>query len=380
MKIATLLFTYNRSQHTQQVLDALSRNSVLPEKLFIFHDGLKCEEDFDEWSKVNKLVRGMNKCNTEIIESSHNKGLAVSIVSGVSYAFEEYDAVIVLEDDCVPTVGFVSYMIQCFEKYERDKRVYSITGYSFPAGLKKGTYDVYGGGRISSWGWGTWKDRWEKYQKDYELIKKMKQEERASKNLAIWGSDLENTLVGNVEGECDSWAVFWALKVIEKEGICINPYKSLIKNIGFDGSGIHCGATDIWDVKAIEDEKTVFHLPNEVAISNEIIEAYIPMFGQYTAINEDNGIKEKVLVYGAGNFYQQKEQQICEKYFVQAFIDRKKKGWLAGKQVIKEKDINRYEYDWILVMISDSQECMKVVKELAKQKVDPQKILTGHDL
>ena len=108
-------------------------------------------------------------------------------------------------------------MYQCFEKYQNNKKIYSLSGYSWPIDVEKTQYDVYGCGRISSWGWGTWKDRWEIYQKDYELIKRMKQEKLMSRNLEIWGHDLEDTLVGNVKGECDSWAVFWALNVIEKE-------------------------------------------------------------------------------------------------------------------------------------------------------------------
>ena len=53
MKIATILFTYNRSEHTKKVLDALKENSVLPEKLYVFQDGLKIETHKEEWEKVN---------------------------------------------------------------------------------------------------------------------------------------------------------------------------------------------------------------------------------------------------------------------------------------------------------------------------------------
>lgn len=380
MKIATLLFTYDRSWHTEQVLTALSKSYMLPEKLFIFQDGLKNDEDSDEWKKVNDLIKEVDWCDTEIIVSEYNKGLASSIVTGIACAFEKYDAVIVLEDDCVPAVGFMSFMKQCFEKYAENKQIYSVTGYSFPAELEEGEYDVYGCGRISSWGWGTWKDRWEQYEKDYELVKKMIQQERASKNLAIWGSDLEETVVGNVRGTCDSWAVFWALKVIEKEGICIFPYNSLIKNVGFDGTGVHCGSTDRWEIKSMEYEKTLFHIPDEVVISNETIEAYIPLFGHHAANNQDDGIKEKILVYGAGNFYRRNEKKICEKYFVQAYIDRGKKGWLDGKKVIKRNEIEQYAYDWILVMIQDAEESMEVIKQLTEQKVDSKRILIGRDL
>lgn len=255
MKIATLLFTYHRSYHTGQVISALKRSTVQPQKLFVFQDGLKQGDDGGQWREVNNLINSIDWCDKEVITAEYNKGLANSIVAGINYAFREYDAVIVLEDDCVPTVNFIDFMQQCFEKYKDKKDVYSVSGYSWPITLEKREYDVYGCGRISSWGWGTWKDRWSIYEKDYELVSKMKKEKRTSANLAIWGCDLEDTLVGNVRGVCNSWAVFWALNVISKEGICINPYESFIRNIGMDGTGVHCGATNQFEVKCIDEEK-----------------------------------------------------------------------------------------------------------------------------
>ena len=145
MKIAVLLFTYKRSDHTKKVIDALRKNIVLPENLFIFQDGLKNDDNYDEWKKVNNLLHDINWCDKEIIVSDFNKGLADSIVSGINYAFHERDAdaVIVLEDDCVPAANFLVFMNQCLEKYQDDKDVYSVSGYSWPIVLKKGKYDIY---------------------------------------------------------------------------------------------------------------------------------------------------------------------------------------------------------------------------------------------
>ena len=60
MKVATIIFTYNRSVHTEKVLTALRENKILPEKLFLFQDGLKNELHRDEWNKVNRLI--LNNC------------------------------------------------------------------------------------------------------------------------------------------------------------------------------------------------------------------------------------------------------------------------------------------------------------------------------
>ncbi len=380
MKTATLLFTYHRSHHTQTVLKALKNNMRYPEKLFVFQDGLKADEDEDEWQRVNRLINEVDWCDTEIIVSEYNKGLAASIIAGVTYVFREYDAVIVMEDDCVPAPAFMDFMQQCINKYQHNEKIHSVSGYAYPVSLKKNKYDVYACGRISSWGWGTWKDRWVHFEKDYELVKKMKQAEKISRNLAMWGSDLESILVGNIRGICDSWAVFWALDAIYREKICLNPYESLIQNIGLDGSGTHCGCSDEFDVAVMGRQKKIFDLPENIDITDETSEAFTPLFGSYTAVNGSKETKEKILVYGLGNFYLRNERQICNVYFVEAFIDREQQGWFAGKRIIKKKKIDQYTYDRILVMIQDEKDCQEVVKELLMRQIDSEKILIGRDL
>ena len=114
MKTAIAIFVYDRSYHASKVLEALKDNTILPEKLFIFQDGMKTETDQCEWKKVNSLITDIDWCEKEIIVSEYNKGLACSIVSGVSYVLKNYEAIIVLEDDCVPMQNFVGFMLQCF--------------------------------------------------------------------------------------------------------------------------------------------------------------------------------------------------------------------------------------------------------------------------
>lgn len=364
MKIATIIFVYNRSNHTKAVLEGLKHNYILPEMLFIFQDGLKDKDSEQEWKEVNRLIHKIDWCNTEIIVSNDNKGLSTSIVTGINYVFKRYDAVIVLEDDCVPTANFIAFMNQCFEKYKNNKKIYSIGGYSWPILLERKKYDIYGCGRISSWGWGTWKDRWIIYEKDYEIIKKMKQDEELSRNLAIWGNDLEDTLVGNVKGICDSWAVFWALNVILKRGICINPYQSFIRNIGMDGSGVHCGISNQFDVECIDSKKDNFYLPDELSLLNETMMSFASLYGSYTAISKCTDNTKRALVYGVGNFYLANEKYINQEYFIEKFIDIYKKGYFEGKEIIKPDEIKNCQFDKLIVMIYDQKISMDIFEQM----------------
>ena len=139
MNIGITVFAYNRSWHLSKVLEGLEKNEGIS-KLYIFQDGLKCEQHRMEWEKTQYVIKNIDWCEVIYSQSPYNKGLAKSIVDGVNTVFIENDAVIVLEDDCVPASNFISYMIQCFDKYAEQEEVYSVSGYSWPIILPENEY------------------------------------------------------------------------------------------------------------------------------------------------------------------------------------------------------------------------------------------------
>ena len=277
MTIATILFTYNRSRHTRQVLDSLSRNTILPDKLYIFQDGPKETTSKEEWEAVGNVINNVSWCDTEVVISDQNKGLANSIKSGVSKVFQLYDAVIVLEDDCVSHPQFMVYMVKALKKYEQNKEVYHIGASSEPVDAEGNGTDAYFMGRINSCGWGTWKDRWEQFNNDYTMIAQIKRDERLYEWFKLWGEDTEACVLGNIDGTSDSWAAFWALTVIMKKGYCLAPYESLITNIGFDNTGVH--SKDVQPIlKLRSNEKTEkIVLPDKI----EFVRNYKKVFSNY---------------------------------------------------------------------------------------------------
>ena len=278
MKIGTIIFTYHRSEHTKKVVEALKKNNLLPQKLYIFQDGRKESTDVAGWEKVNRIIREIDWCEKELHISKKNKGLAKSVVEGVSHVLKECEAVIVLEDDCVPHKQFMQFMVSALHIYKEQKKVYSVSGYSWDIHLSQREADAYFNGRICSYGWGTWEDRWSQYEEDYNIITKIKNNPKESSRLQIWGQDLEGMLAGNVLGKCNSWAAFWALKVIEKGGYCLSPYKQLIDNIGYDGSGEHCVQLQEQTVNWKDKESETFQFPQRIEICRECEEEFKFLF------------------------------------------------------------------------------------------------------
>lgn len=379
MKIGIVVFAYNRSLHLSKTLDALRKNKGI-DKIYFFQDGLKIETHREEWEKTKDVIQAVDWCKTVYFLREKNEGLRKSILDGINYVFQENDAIIVLEDDCVPTSNFMTFMRQSLKKYKDYEQVYSVSGYAWPLELKEKKTDAYFCGRISSWGWGTWKDRWNKLEINYEIIREMKSDINHSQQLAIWGNDMEDILVNNVKGITDSWAVFWGLNVIKQGGLNLTPYYSLIDNIGQDGSGVHCGDVEIEKVKMMDETIERFELPDELSIGEEVKCKFPALFnGVYHG--DSNTCKPKAVIYGMGNFYKKNERIISNQYNVIMYIDKNNNGYYAGRKIGKIRDIGSIQSDIIILMILDISEAIKIARELnEKYNIPFKKIKMGQEL
>lgn len=244
-----IVFGYNRPNHLQDTLFALNNCDLADEtNLYIFCDGPKGEPT-PEILKVRETVEqfcGISKFkNTKYYFSKINKGLAKSIINGVTDIINEYGKVIVLEDDLVCSSNFLIFMNQALGYYGSCKNIWSISGYTFSnKELVNLNDDVFFMGRASSWGWATWKDRWDTidwevtdYKKfQFNLIKRLK--------FARWGRDLPIMLDQQVHSNINSWAIRWVYEQSKQNKLSVYPKKSLIENRGADGSGEHKANTN----------------------------------------------------------------------------------------------------------------------------------------
>ena len=137
-----IVFCYNRKEHLEKTLYALEQNRLANQsEIYIFADGSRGEKDKEAVEEVRdylKVYRTKTCFKTiEVIESEKNKGLANSIIEGVSRIIEKYGKVIVVEDDLVTSADFLEYMNQTLDFYEEDEKIWSVTGYTLPLkGLK----------------------------------------------------------------------------------------------------------------------------------------------------------------------------------------------------------------------------------------------------
>jgi len=243
------LFVYNRPIHTQKVVEALQKNSdAIHSKLYIFSDAPKNEESYEKVKQVRdyiKIITGFKSIT--IKEQTQNLGLAKSIIGGVTEIVNNFGKIIVLEDDIETSPFFLKFMNSALNFYEKEERVWAITGRQWPIDTSKLPEAFF----LYDWpctGWGTWASRWKFFDKNPD---KYISEISLKKDIYVFNrqgtSDVYSQLTMNKTGEIDTWAIFWASEIFLNKGLSLFPAKSLIRNIGFDGSGVHCGAATITD-------------------------------------------------------------------------------------------------------------------------------------
>lgn len=235
------IFTYNRPLHTQKALDALANNPGAGQsRLVIFSDGAKDEQSKLLVNHVRRICEGIHGFKeVQMVVREQNMGLAGNIINGLTELFKTEEALIVLEDDLVVSPGFLLFMNRAIDFY-RDGKVFSVCGYT-PANIVPDGYafSTYLAPRIGSWGWATWRDRWELADWQVQRFRQFIHSDDEIKAFNEAGNDLTSMLIKQQLGKNNSWAIRFAYAGFCQKMPSVYPVKSLVENLGVDGSGTH---------------------------------------------------------------------------------------------------------------------------------------------
>lgn len=253
MPAPVALFVYNRPDHTRRTLEALRANrGAADTPLYVFADGPKPEATDAERERIREtrdvVCRTAWTRDVTLVESAENRGLADSIVNGVQRVLDTHGRVIVLEDDILTSPGFLEFMNAALELYADDSRVMHVSGYMYPLGLRaRGTVFLR---VLSCWGWATWSRAWQHYSDDVAgHLRALNTPYRVRKFNVEGHADFYRQLLDNRSGRIHSWAVRWYASWLARGGLTLFPTQSLVRNIGHDGSGVHCGQDQRFDTE-----------------------------------------------------------------------------------------------------------------------------------
>lgn len=257
------LFVYNRPKHTERTLKFLKQNELAAEsRLFVFSDGPKTVAEEDLVKEVRELLKNIDGFKSvEIIERKENMGLANSVIAGVSRLVKDYKQVIVFEDDLITSPYTLNYFNDALNRYRKEDSVMHIGAYMYHL-QEKELPETFFYRAATSWGWATWDRAWQHFEPNIDtLMAQFDAKKRAAfsidHTMNFW-----KQMQDFKRGKNNSWAIRWYASIFLKGGLTLNPTHSLVNNIGHDGSGVHSGINDIYNV--IINPKQITTFPKEI--------------------------------------------------------------------------------------------------------------------
>lgn len=248
MNCPVALFAYKRPQHLRQVVESLQANpEASVTDLFIFCDAAVRSEDRSAVDSVREYARSVSGFKQIIVvEREMNLGLSRSITEGVSELCRRYGRAAVVEDDVLVSPHFLGWVNAALNKYEHDDRVMSVGCYVFPTPTV--LPETFFLSLPDCWGWAVWDRSWKQYRSDGKALLRALAERGLEHRFDFEGAyPYTEMLRAQTLGKNDSWAVRWSASVLLSGGLTVYPGRSMTRNIGFDGTGTHCGVDGGYD-------------------------------------------------------------------------------------------------------------------------------------
>ncbi len=264
------LFVYSRPHHARRSLQSLLSNpEAAISSITVYCDGPRSETEMELVEATRRAVRELAPSGTRVVEREHNHGLANSIIAGVTELCAEHGRVIVVEDDLVLSRTALGFLNMALDRFADEERVMHISAYMFPVRQHLPAAFFYR--EATCWGWATWDRAWQRFEPNPAVI----QEYVTSRGLVSEFNVRDSMYFWEMLGQqsqrrIDSWAIRWYGSMFMHSGLALHPGQSLVRNEGFDGSGVHCVNTSEFEVELSE---VLPALPDEIVESEVAVRA-----------------------------------------------------------------------------------------------------------
>lgn len=237
-----LYIIFNRLDTVKRTFPVIAAQK--PARLFIAADGPRVsrEGEAEKCREVrNFVLSNINwNCDVQTLFREENLGCGENVHRAITWFFDNVEQGIILEDDCLPDPSFFAYCETLLDYYKNDERIMHIAGDNPLIQCKNWPYSYYYARLMHCWGWASWKRAWKKYEFVLSDVTKTLSDNAYFKNRKV-REHYEYIFRGFEKKPfiTDTWDYQWTYAVFKANGICINPAKNLVTNIGFDGEGAH---------------------------------------------------------------------------------------------------------------------------------------------
>lgn len=235
-----LLLIYRRADVTRKALDAI--RAAKPRTLYVSAAGAGNDSEWADCEAARAVIDDVDwHCDVHRNFMQDNRGCRANVASGISWALNREEEVIVIEDDCVATPSFFRFCAELLDRYRDDARVMSISGTNFLFGYDVTPDSYYWSRYPNIWGWATWRRAWQLYDRDLSLWA----EARATGALRNVLAELRPRTYWRMvldfvaDGSLDAWDFVWFASCWMHGGLSAQPRTNLVNNVGFDSRATH---------------------------------------------------------------------------------------------------------------------------------------------
>lgn len=268
-KIPVVLIAFKRPKETQQTLDAIAAYS--PERLYVICDGPRTEADLAPRAEVLSLLDALpSTVEIKKLIADENMGVRARVSTGLDWVFDQEEAAIILEDDCVAHPDFFRFCETLLHHYRDDDRVLHIGGNNYQKGQRRTDASYYFSRHTHCWGWATWRRAWKLYDRDlshWDTFRQMRGMADYS-NTQLEEDYFMRCVQSVADGETDSWAYIWGYSCMLHNGLAIVPEKNLVSNIGFSSTAVHTKTKQWFSNLATDEIGEIIH-PKTVVRNRE---------------------------------------------------------------------------------------------------------------
>lgn len=237
--VPILITAFNRPDRLRRLIDSLA--PISPSIVRISIDGPRGERDIAGVTETRTVARSIPwECDVQVLDREENVGIARAIPEAVTWVLTEFDRVFVIEDDVTLGPQAYDFVARGLDLWSDDPRIYSISAYNMvpPEHLTSPEAPARLSRVMSSYAWGTWRDRWEVFDPEMSWFQK----QSVASLTHLLGSRIaalrwrqHHRMV--TSGLVDSWAYRWVMSTWAHGGFSVIPNRNLVEYHGsIDGT------------------------------------------------------------------------------------------------------------------------------------------------
>jgi len=230
-----LIVGYARAKNVIEIIDLAISAGI--RRIYVTLDAPKRDSEIrGQQESIEKKISEVNKTNGDVqilsVRHSSNVGCSANLLVGIDWAFQFEENLIILEDDCIPSLGFFDFVISAHFYLISDPAIWITSGTQVFSEIADNTamlskYPV-------TWGWATTRAKWREIKSallfEESNLNSFNKPDIGLIERIYWKAGARRSYAGYA----DVWDIPLAVCFLRHEKFALLPSDSLVTNRGDD--------------------------------------------------------------------------------------------------------------------------------------------------